>query len=230
MQHPLTLAQTLCLVSVRQYKGRFLASRFRFISAAALITDLYLLGAVDISGRIIKRVKLVDKPSHPSEGLARAYDLLAKSKKDTSLRAAIHTLSRDKMCFRGAADELVANGHMTAETYKILRVFKATRYVAISDDLIGSITSDVSAELSRADGDVSPRLGSVIMLLREGHLLKGLVPRTVYKSGRRRARLIALGKLYRDEDTRKTLAGIRGAMTIIASNAAGGDGGGDGGD
>lgn len=229
MDTPLTLAQALCLLSVRRYKGRFLASRFRFITATAHLTELYLAGHASITGRLIKRIELASEPETPSELLARICELLKKTKKDTSLRAAIHILSRDKVSFRGPIEDLVDAGHLSVTPVKVLWIFRTNRYAETDPVLGDTILDNVSDEITRLDGPTDPRLGALIMLLREAHLLNGLLPKDILKQGRKRARQIALAKHYDNEEVRKSLAGLRGAMTIVASNAAA-DGGGDGGE
>jgi hypothetical protein len=194
-----------------------------FALAGAVVTDLVLEHGttMDAEGN------LAAGPDTGDSLLDSALVFIRASGRPRDTKHWVKALAARRFNIRGRVlQELVEAGVLTSHASRVLGVFPLIRYALTSPQGRDLSLEDVRRALL-ADGDVEPRLASLIALVSASGLLDSLVDREQRSLARRRAKLMA----ERDPGGRavksaiaETEAAVSTAVTaaIVSSSVGGG--------
>ena len=172
MSKELTLPQALVLLALRDEDGKFMGSWHRIVFGGAIISELFLRGALDLGGKKGDRVKVVDASPTGSVALDHALNLIACAPKPKKVQSWVNSLAGRSQSQKLILQELTEMGALTQEKQKVLVFFNATRWPEANSMYESKLKSEMARVLFTPGTQVDERMGTIICLANLANLLK----------------------------------------------------------
>ncbi|GAB5456361.1 MAG: hypothetical protein Hens2KO_25900 [Henriciella sp.] len=220
MSKPLTLPQSLLLLTLKDETGRPKGVFYKLAIAGAGVSELLLRGLLSLTDD--KKPKLVAASGSANESPFLDFVLtqISAEKKQRNMQYWIAKLSKHKKLVPTLAEELCTLGALTQETSKVLGLITITTWPEASPKL----ETNLKAQLQKAitgSGEVEDRVSVIIALAKSADVLRHNFDRDILRSNKSRIKEISNGDLLATGATKTAIKAAQAALTgAIAGGAA----------
>ena len=219
MKTPLTLPQSLLLLTLKDETGRPKAGFYKPAIAGAGVSELLLRGALTTTED--KKPRLIAATDAATQGpfLDLILTAIASSKKQRTMQEWIARLGSHKDLIPLLAEELCKLGALTKETSKVFGLFTLTSWPEASPKL----ESNLKIRLEKAiggTGKVDEQLSVIIALAKAADVLRHNFDRALLKSNKTRIEAITEGDLLATGATVAAVKAVQAAITVAIVVAA----------
>ena len=212
MKMPLTLPQSLLLLTLKDESGRPKAGHYKPAIAGAGVSELLLRGQLTLTDE--KKPKLVAAPISTSQGpfLDLILMVVANGKKQRDMQFWITKLGNHKDLIPTLAEELCKLGALTKETSKLFGLFTFTKWPEASPKLESNLKAQLKKAIS-GTGKVDERSSVIIALAKSADVLRHNFDRDLLKSNKLRIKSITDGGLLATGATEAAIKAAQAAIT-----------------
>lgn len=219
MTTPLTLPQSLLLLTLKDDSGRPKAGLYKPAIAGAGVSELLLRGLLTLTDE--KKPKLVATPAPERQGpfLDLIRTAVTTEKKQRDMRYWITKLGNHKDLIPTLAEELCKLGALTKETSKMFGLFTFTKWPEASPKL----ERNLKVQLEKAivgTSKVDERSSVIIALAKSADVLRHNFDREMLKSNKARIKSITDGDLLATGATEAAITAAQAAITAAIVAAA----------
>lgn len=213
MPKPLTLPQSLLLLTLNDESGRPKAGLYKPAIAGAGVSELLLRGALTLTDD--KKPKLVATPNPASQGpfLDLLLTEIANGKKPRDMQYWITKLGNHKDLTPVLAEELCKLGALSKESSKLFGLFTLTKWPEASPKFETNLKAGLNQAICGI-GKVDERSSVIIALAKAADVLRHNFARDTLKANKARIKSIAAGDLLA---TQATIAAVNAAQAAIAA-------------
>jgi hypothetical protein len=213
MKTPLTLPQSLLLLTLKDESGRPKAGLYKPAIAGAGVSELLLRGLLIATED--KKPKLIAAPDARAREpfLDLILNAIANSEKQRTMQDWITRLGNHKDLIPTLAEELCKLGALTKETSKVFGLFTLTSWPEASPKLESNLKTELKRTIA-GTGQVDERLSVIIALAKTADVLRHNFDRDLLKSNKARIKAITAGDLLA---TGATVAAVKAAQAAITA-------------
>jgi len=219
MATPLTLPQSLLLLTLKDESGRPKAGLYKPAIAGAGVSELLLRGLLSLTDE--KKPKLVAAPNPAGQGpfLDLILTAIADGKKQRDMQYWITKLGNHKDLIPTLAEELCKLGALTKETSKVFGLFTFTKWPEVSPKLESNLKIQLNKAIEGTD-KVDERSTVIIALAKAADVLRHNFDRDMLKSNKARIKSITEGNLLATGATKAAIKAAQAAITATIVAAA----------
>lgn len=219
MTTPLTLPQSLLLLTLNDESGRPKAGLYKPAIAGAGVSELLLRGLFTLTDE--KKPKLVVTSTHATQGpfLELILAAIATGGKQRNMQYWITKLGNHKDLIPTLAEELCVLGALTKETSKVFGLFTLTKWPEASPKLESNLKNQLKNAIV-GTSKVDERSSVIIALAKSADVLRHNFDRDTLKSNKARIKAITEGDLLATGATVAAVKAVQAAITAAIVVAA----------
>lgn len=224
--HPLTLAQEIALLSLRDEEGTHAASMWRYALGGAVLAELFLLRSVALAERKRGKPLLEVAGGPPGEpALDHALSMIRDAKRRATLATWVSRFASNRELKDAVVRGLVRKGILRADEKQILFFFRRRTYPEVDPAPERAVVERLRSAIFGDDPVVDPRTSTLVALAAPAGLLRVIFDRKELRRRKERIGELTEGALLGDatsEAIQAAQAAVLAATTAVTVAATAG--------